>query len=193
MTGKEFTLSPRLQFHLLRHFTEPGGAYLEQLCSSYGCTVEEATRQLRLPGSKFLKGFARDPLQLWEIISGLIAGGHFRSRMEGDRKIFSFAMDPEEYPDGIGTRGLLALTELAPEERQRVIRQERDGFSVLAVSGMEPRYTHEMHLVILLTDDPFITTIYPGMYAPPFPDAQHQGPEEFGRNREFWERHVLTA
>jgi hypothetical protein len=193
MMDEAFTLTPRLQFHLLRHFTEPDRDYTENLATSYGCSPGEVKKQLQLPGSKFHPAFARDPLELWDIIKNLITAGNFRASIDHNRKIFSFNLDPAEYPDGIGTRGLLAMSELTPEEGLRVVRQERDGFFVLVISGPEPRITHEMHLVILLTDDPFITTIYPGMYAPPFPDARHQDPGEFRKNLEFWNQNVFIA
>lgn len=193
MMEKGFQLSTRLQFHLLRHFTSLDRQYKDVFTRESGHSPEEIRQQLALPGSKFHPEFARNPIALWKIIKNLIAGNHFSSRFEGNRKIFSFNFEKEQYPGGIGTGGLVSLATLPDELRKRVKLETRDKVQVLTVAGISPPPAWEVHMVVILTDDPFIATIFPGVYAPPFPDPKTQDTGEYHKNKEFWENHVLVS
>jgi hypothetical protein len=37
----------------------------------------------------------------------------------------------------------------------------------------------------------YIATIFPGTYAPPFPDREDQSEEEFNENKRFWDSHAI--
>lgn len=185
------TLNTKLQFHLLRHFVHTDEHYLDEFMKKSVHSPEEIKQQFAMPGSKFHPEFARNPVALWKIIKDRIAGNHFGSRFEGKRKIFSFNFEKEHYPDGIGSSGLIPLSELSQAENDRIEMEDRDGILVQTIQGIKPPATWEMHMVILLTGDPFITTIFPGIYAPPFPDRATQAPGEYEENASFWKTHVL--
>ena len=50
-------------------------------------------------------------------------------------------------------------------------------------------------LNILIDNNPdnkyFIKTIFPGKYAPPFPNKEIQGKSEFIISFEFWDKHIF--
>jgi hypothetical protein len=184
--------SDRLQFHILRHFTNPGEDYLSTFMKSSGYSRKEIEQQLLLPGSKFREDFASDPMKLWKIVQELISGNQFRAVYSSNRKIFSFEFEKELHPAGIGTCGLVKLSELTEEERQKVKEEIRNGFTVQTISNIAPRPSWEMHMVLLLSADPFIATIFPGRYAPPFPDSKNQDYEEYMDNEVFWKKHALV-
>jgi hypothetical protein len=186
-----YVLPERLQFHILRHFTDPGEEYLNSFLEKSGYSRQDVDEQLKLHGSKFHSHFASDPLQLWEIIKERVRYGQSRSWFTKNRKVFSFEFDKEEYPGGIGNEALIAVKDLDEKEKHLIRLEERDGFAVQTLSGTGLRPTWQFHLVVILSEEPFISTIFPGTYAPPFPDAKTQEKEEYLENELFWRSHVL--
>lgn len=183
--------SPRLQYHILRHFTNPGEDYLKLFMKMSGYSRKDIKKQLKIPGSKFHRDFAADPMKLWKIIQERISSGQTRAWYSLNRKIFSFEFDKETYPSGIGTNGIVKLSAITDEERNNVKEEIRDGFTVQTISGIKPTSAWEMHMILLLSEDPFIATIFPGTFAPSFPDSKTQSFEEFQDNEEFWKSHAL--
>lgn len=192
LTESGFNLTTRLQFHILRHFTAPGEEYIAELSKSSGYSPEEILEQVSLTGSKFHAAFARNPLELWEIIKSEMQKHNHSVKTIFQRRVYGFDFSREKYPGGIGTTGLSKISDLTESEKLTLKEELRGGFAVLTVSLEKQSPTWEMHLVVLLTSDPFITTIFPGVYAPPFPDRPVQDEEEKRACEEFWKEHALV-
>lgn len=187
-----FYLTTRLQYHILRHFMDPGEEYVAELAKSLEYSPDEIRMQLSLSGSKFQAGFARNPLELWEIIKAEAQQSNFILRTVFHRGIYTFNFNREKYTGGIGTLGISKISDLTESEKLTLEVEIRGGFPVKTVSIEKLRLTWELQLVVLLSDDPFITTIFPGIYAPPFPDRSVQDEEESHTCEEFWRDHALV-
>jgi len=182
-----------LQFHLLRHFSRTDAVYLETFVRQSGYSKEEISAQFAFSGSKFYIDFADNPLKLFEIISGCLEKGSFSRSESGIRNIYTFHFDRSNYPDGIGSCNLVPLNELSAEEKGLMRYEKRGHLHMTIISGVQPRPAWEMHMVMIKGITPAITTIFPGTYAPPLPDATLQNKKEYSFNKSFWENHGLIV
>jgi hypothetical protein len=180
-----------LQFHLLRHFNRVDKAYFESFIHHSGYSKEETDAQLAFSGSKFHYEFARNPLELFEVVTTFLEKGLYILAGSGNRVIYTFSFSSREFPDGIGTCNLLSIADLSTGDLARVRKERRGSFSLNIITGIPPRPTLELHLVIIKGGLPVVTTIFPGTYAPPLPDRTHQTLEEFTFNTDFWKKHAL--
>ncbi|MCD4675498.1 MAG: hypothetical protein K8S18_05810 [Desulfobacula sp.] len=46
-------------------------------------------------------------------------------------------------------------------------------------------------MIEMIKDKPYISTVFPGIYAPPFPDKNIQFEIEYNENVKFWDEYVL--
>jgi len=156
-----------------------------------GYSRKEIKQQLKIPGSKFHRDFASDPMKLWAIIQDMISAGQCRAWYSLNKKIFSFEFDKDKQPAGIGTNGIVEFSALTDKERNNVKKEVREGYTIQTISGIESGLTWEMHMVIMLSEEPIIATIFPGTYTPSFPDSKTQSSEEYHDSEEFWKTHAL--
>jgi hypothetical protein len=186
-------LTNELQFHLLRHFTSVDEDYLQWFISVTEYTREDIRKQLEIKGSRFFYAFAPNPLVLWEKAMARVRAGSFELTEERGRQVYSINFGESSYPDGIGLCYLVDLRELDENEKASVRNEPRGDHLVQVVRGINPRVTREMQLVEVLNEEPYVSTIFPGTYAPPFPDEESQDREEFLRNTGFWKNHAIIG
>jgi len=184
-------LTNELQFHLLRHFNRVDDDYLEKFLSVSGYSREEVTEQLEIQGSRFFYCFAPNPLILRDKVNGMLQSGQYGLLQNPGREVYSFRFDKGSYPEGIGLCYLVSLDDLSGEEKG-VLREEKRGeHTVKVIPGIPPVSTWEMHLVRITGPEEYIATVFPGTYAPPFPDRECQTEEEYRGNSGFWEKHAI--
>jgi hypothetical protein len=185
-------LTNELQFHLLRHFERVDDDYLDAFLSISGYTWDEVREQLEMKGSRFHYAFAPNPLILWEKISAMMEMSDYRKRILPGRKVFSFHFDREVFPQGIGLCYLVSVDHLEEEERKLIKKELRGENRINVIEGIQPIPTWELHMVEVTGEEgSYIATIFPGTYAPPFPDSEVQPEEEFKENSRFWENHAI--
>jgi hypothetical protein len=105
----------------------------------------------------------------------------------------SLQIPVKDYPEGIGFDNLIPLNKLSLEQRDKIIIRERDGFSVGTIRLKAPA-TWQANLVLLQKDGSKaveVLTLFPGTFAPPFPDTFNVGTEEFHRSTDFWSGQVF--
>lgn len=176
-------------FHMLRHFEEVD----EQLHASLlkAGHVEKAIQAaLTLPGSRFFANFASD-------IPGLLNQLFqypFVVLETGDRNIqLNGQVSRTDFPDGIGTKGVINMDELSDAQRAGIFLKKNRGLDLLhlQVDGIPP--TWEFNLVLRPTQQGHVfITAFPGPPAMPLPQRR------LGRKRQeeckaFWDRHVFLV
>jgi hypothetical protein len=166
-------------------------AFLSRFTLESGFSRLELLEQIKFTGSKFHYSFAPNPEMIGEIINIRLGKGLYRTNESGDRLIYNFAFSPVQFSDGIGTCSLVLLKELTGDEEKNLVNEKR-GFHILnVIRGIQPKPTWEMHMIMIRRGKPFISTIFPGTYAPPLPDTAIQVPEEYRFNSKFWNEHAL--
>lgn len=186
-------LTNDLQFHLLRHFSRVDDDYLETFLSNSGYTREEVLQQLELQGSRFLYSFAPNPLILWDKIRSMIQTGQYEITLYPGRKVYSFRFNKSSYLEGIGLCFLASLDDLSDDQRKLARNKKRGEHLIKVIPGIPPIPTWIMHLVEVTGEENYISTIFPGTYAPPFPDREKQTDAEFNENSKFWEGHAIIT
>ena len=184
-------LTNELQFHLLRHFNRVDDDYLETFLSVSGYSRLEVMEQLEIQGSRFLYSFAPNPLILWNKISSLIEGGKCEILLHPGRRVYSFHFERSQYPEGIGQCYLVSFDDLTEEEKELLKEEKRGDHIVKVIGGIPPVPTWEMHLIEITGEENYVATVFPGTYAPPFPDRENQTEEEYSENSGFWEKHAI--
>lgn len=86
------------------------------------------------------------------------------------------------FPEPIGVSNIIKVSDLTPEEREKIEIVDRNGRSVRAVNTDRAALTCECQLVI--SSDLQLITMYPGEFAPTLPSS----PDE---PSEFWDNHVF--
>ncbi len=184
-------LTNELQFHLLRHFNRVDGDYLENFLKVSGYSREEVREQLEIQGSRFLYSFAPNPLILWNKISALIERDKCEILLHPGREVYSFRFDKNSYPEGIGLCYLVSLDDFSGEDKELLREEKRGEHTIKVIPGIPPVPTWEMHLVWITGPEEYIATVFPGTYAPPFPDREHQTESEYAKNSKFWEAYAI--
>lgn len=180
------------QLHVLRHFNEVGKEYRQMLKEANEISDFEIDSLLSVYGSKFYPDFINNPLELWEsVLSHENIHSYVPLRWEGLRSVIILKFDNTKFPGGIGSDSLICLDHISEGERRSVYQDKRDGFLVNFVPLI--RKTPSWQLNVVLWNDPevFVKSIFPGIYAPPFPDIMNQQENEYLENKHFWEKHAF--
>lgn len=145
---------------------------------------------LTLPGSRFFADFASD-------IPGLLNQTFqypFVVLETGDRNIqLNGQVSRTDFPDGIGTRGVVHVDELSATERASIFICKNRGLDLLHLRVDKIPPTWEFTLVLRPTQQGHVfITAFPGPPAMPLP--QHR----LGRKRQeeckaFWDAHVFLV
>ncbi len=192
-----FNLMAKDEFHLLRHFVKVPDDYLLRLAESLGLRRPELETQIKLAGSKFDNAFAETPDELWEKLKEVIENpAQVKIERRGrDDYHLSFNFSREEYPQGVGTNGVIKIADIPSAERKTIKTVFREGsfscgINTLSKKPLPP--TWEIHAILKVSVNSIkIYTIFPGTYAPPLPRSDRHTPEEIEKFRLFWQTHAL--
>jgi len=182
-----------LQYHVLKHFKEVDEPYIDKLCKSEICTREQMLERMKRPGSNFNPAWVSNPEDLvkglflkLKAIDPSVVWKHNRCELE-------IVFDREEFPEGIGYDNLIPVDELSDTEKADIIELERDAIPLKTIVRT-PHPTWEVQLILGRDGEEIRTlTIFPGKYAPIFPDREIQSEEDYLNSKAFWETHVLMV
>lgn len=138
-------LTPDRALHLCRHFSRLGGEQRTQLLQG-GISAAAIDAETGLAGSLFLPEFALGPFSLVDRIAGDWGFAQFL-RGTGPRREYQLVYGGEEWPAGIGTDGVMALSD-AREQGAAVTRAERGGAEVWVIEGAERPRTWNVVVVV---------------------------------------------
>lgn len=182
-----------LHRHILTHFTVIDDNYRKKLLKTeliYNAEIEE---KLAMSGSKFLPDFARNPDQLADrIITGM---NEFKTEsiQKGLVSDMIIHFPRELFPQGIGVDGIANISELDENEVNSIKADKRSEFEVRTLKAKMPP-AWQLNIIFEDTGNPEvikIKTIFPGRYAPPFPDIALQAGDDYRKSQEFWNNHVF--
>ncbi|MFC2089201.1 hypothetical protein ACFLT1_00385 [Bacteroidota bacterium] len=178
------------QYHVLKHFTEVDPSYKEELLAKTACSEKELQKRLQRFGSKFYPDFALNPLEVFPHIVPS-DGNEINYRMQSFQRIeLQVFFAANRYPDGIGTDTLVVMSDIAKDAQ--IKSRNRKGYNIHYAVGT-PKPTWELNCIFERErEDWHLITMFPGMYAPPFPDEEEQNEEEFNEYKTFWDEHLFV-
>ncbi len=179
---KDIIFSPDAQFHTLVHFEGVDLAYQKVLIDA-GYDVQAINKQLGELRSKFDFEQFKNPIDVYERIL--------------EAKAEEILLEPTKISvqtlsdKPVGTDHIIAIDQLAPHEQQKLTRFQRDGNAFWKIRGKSAP-THQINAILYPENKKLhLITVFPGLYAPPFPDKTKQEVSEWQKNELFWEQHAF--
>jgi hypothetical protein len=192
---KDSILTDESVCHLLRHFPYPGENFLIELSHRTGKGKKLLEDLISKPGSKFSEKFARQPLEVITKVRDQLKKTDLNFVWNTAKCEIILTFPECDFPSGVGFDNLLAKQNLTPAQSREIIYVERDGFTVGTVVA-EPPVTWQVNLVLQQKFPNSIIevlTLFPGTYAPPFPNAYETGTGNHQQSIDFWEKHVFIV
>ncbi len=175
-------LSIERAFYLLKHFnkidSKSRSIFIDNLCKE-----EEIDSALAITGSKFNYQFCKNPFELIEKINRLQPLHFFKQ--ENGNAVYIFTIES----NFIGVDNLIPLADLTLTERSKIKYELRNSYEIGTFTTKKIHPTKECVLV-LKSDSNEVVTIFPGIYAPPFPISIAN--EDMKAKAEyFWANHLF--
>ncbi len=178
----KFILSPTRAFYCLKHFKQLTKDVVEQFVHE-GFSEKDIENQLETIGSKFLKKFAQSPFEIYLEIIDRVPSKIIHQ--ENGNVVYSYLFE-----DFIGIDSLIHVENLSPKEQTNIQKEIRNGFEVQTISSKKANKTKQLNVVFSKSNNEIIT-IFPGIYAPPFPkDEMDQ--ELKNSSTSFWNNYVMN-
>jgi hypothetical protein len=181
------TYNDRTLFHMLRHFeTINDGA--KNCLIKRGYSLQAMEEAMRLLGSKFYAEFAQDLKKLEE---QLALGQLLSQETIGKYLYVQLRFEPSVFPNGIGTIGVVPLSDLAKLGARSLGKKENRGVCLqhAIVDHLSP--TWEMSLILKPQKNyHLLITAFPGTKAFPVPQS-NMSDLVFQACTQFWENHVF--
>ena len=184
--------SVETQFHVLKHFNSIDDEFYEKLINANYSKIDIA-QQLKLQSSKFYSLFSTNLKAIVERVLNGFPSSEIKLNPISLRIEILFEFSNAEYPNGIGTDYLLHKNELTEEQIENIQRRSVENPHIYITNG-KAITTNKLNFVIEQKENKYqIITIYPGKYAPPFPDEEKQNHELFMVCKTFWDEHVFVG
>ncbi len=139
-----------------------------------------------LRGSTFNANFVSNSFELIQYISKQVSLRNYKLQINANEFVVSINVKNSI----VGYDALASLSDLSEDELQRIVWKKRFGFNVQSLEK-EAQETTEIRAIFRQNDSLELKTVFPGTYAPPFPEESTQSTEENKRAKEFWDAHVL--
>lgn len=194
-------LTPEEIFHALYHFSRVWGETREFLLAAGEYSDDQINAQLNTGGSKFFSCFAKSPGELLARIRVLlkIPGAVEIIRESPQRFHLQFTLAEDRWcgGSGIGSDNILSLDEIPPLERPNIrssVSRQNKWVQIRELPWVDTKKTNTFHLVVIDTEGSLkLATIFPGTYAPPFPNKEWQDERGFQASLKFWQKHVFIV
>lgn len=175
------------QMHMLRHFEGLSDALDASLLRA-GYTAKGIKKELTEPGSRFFRTFAADIPSLLERVFQYplkeIPGDNGNLLLHG-------VVDRTDFPNGIGSSGVLPLTGIPSEEKSRIFIRRNRGIDLLHLEVEKVPSTHEFTLVLRPTNHGHVfITAFPGPPSMPLPNHRLKKPI-YEQCKAYWQNHVF--
>ncbi len=182
-----------LQYHVLKHFKKVDEPYMNKLCESEICTREQMVERMQRPGSNFNPSWVSNPEELIKVLYMKLKAIDPLIEWINNRCELEIIFDREEFPEGIGYDNLITLDELSDEDKADIIELETNAIPLKTLEKKPPP-TWDVQLILEKDGEEIrILTIFPGKYAPIFPDREIQSNEDYLASKTFWETHVMMV
>jgi len=175
------------QFHMLRHFESVDDDIL-QLFLNNGYTQIQIQQELALPGSKFFSHFAND---IKELLEKVLQYPYTKSTGINGNHIIEISIPKNEYPKGIGTKGVVSINEISIEQKSNLFYEKNRNFLLTHLLVDTLPITNQCTLILKPISEgyAFITT-FSGESAMPIPDYK-MTKSQFEACKAYWDAHVF--
>ena len=181
------------QFHILKHFQSVDSEYKEYLTGHYGCAHEDIEIRLKMHGSKFRNTFCSNPLELIDLLKAEFRRQQVESYWTDDRCEFQISFLLSDFPNGIGEDRVLHINEVPDLIKEPFIGKDIETLHNI-IYKTDPRPTWTANVILqLIGGQPEVISIFPGIYAPSFPDREGQEEEQYAKSMQFWCQHIIIA
>jgi hypothetical protein len=167
--------------------------YKDYLLANSSYTSEEITEQLNLHGSKFSESFCDNPQDLFDVLTEEFPDQQIESYWSGDRCEFQMRFSRADFPKGIGVDRILHLDEVPDFIKEPFVGKDIDTLHRI-IYKTDPKPTWTVNIILqVISGQPEIMSIFPGIYAPPFPNFEEQDEVQYLVSMNFWCRHIIVA
>ncbi len=175
------------EFHMIRHFeTIDDGMQEKFLSNGYG--ISQIQQELSLTGSKFFSHFAND---IKELLEKVLHYPYRKSTGINGNHIIESEMPTTEFPNGIGTKGVVSLDEISSDQQTQIFYDKNRGFPLAHLLVDELPVTNQCTLILKPSvDGYFFISAFSGASAMPIPDYKMTN-AQFDACKAFWDRHVF--
>jgi len=181
----QFTLQS--QFHMLRHFESVDDALLQLLLNN-GYTQNQIQQELSLPGSKFFSHFAKD---IKELLEKVLKYQHTKSTGINGNHIIDISIPQNEYPNGIGTKGVVSINEIPSEQKTQIFYEKNRNFPLAHLLVDTLPVTNQCTLILKPIPEGYaFITAFSGESAMPIPDYK-MSKSQFDACKAYWDGHVF--
>jgi len=141
----------------------------------------------KLRGSTFNRGFVKNSVELLQFVSEQVQYRNFKI----DKTDSEIRLTIKHSNIVVGYDALLRLDSLEDDEIKDLKWMDRFGHQVRYI---ERRVRPTKYLMVILREidrQLILKTIFPGNYAPAFPNEKLQSENEYKSSKVFWDQHVL--
>ena len=180
-------------FHLLRHFHKIDEKFLNKFVDQTLYEKNDIEQQMYKPGSKFRFSFAKNPEDLIKNLAIEVDYKSFYVSTEDNKTEIAIEFDHEIFPKGIGFDGIAAIRNLVEEERNSIEKIERNGYIIKTIIANK-KQTWKLNLYLIEDNGKYlISTFFPGIYTPPYPNGEIHSEEQLKEYSKFWNEHVIIS
>jgi len=174
-----------LERHLLRHFSDVKDTESLNLLKNEHIIkdTDDLARLNKIIGSKFSPEFVTSPKLLIEKVNNKI-----KAEKIVLTKKFTSEYYELEFEDSVGFYNIVDLKTLDEIQIKSIQKENRNGYEFNTISN----YSSKTKTIIVIVDsNNEIKTIFPGLYAPKFPNNIIGNNEEKEDAEHYWKNHVI--
>jgi hypothetical protein len=172
---------------MLRHFETIDSVTQEKLLSN-GYSLSQIQQELSLPGSKFFTHFAND---INELLEKVLQYPYQKSTGINGNHIIESELPIADYPNGIGTKAVVALNEISKEQQVEIFYEKNRNFSLAHLLVEDFPITNQCTLILKPIPEGYtFITAFSGASAMPIPDYK-MTKAQFEACKAYWDQHVF--
>ena len=175
------------EFHMLRHFESLDDSMLKHMLTN-GYTQEQIQQELSLTGSKFFPYFAND---IKELLEKILRHPYQKSIGINGNHVIETVFPIDEFPNGVGTKAVVNLDEISPDQQTQIIYEKNRGFPLAHLVVDVLPVTNQCTLILKPIPEGYaFISAFSGESAMPIPDFKMTN-EQFEACKEYWDNHVF--
>ena len=184
---EKVSFTPQSQFHMLRHFESVDDAILHMLLDN-GYTQNQIQQELSLTGSKFFSQFAND---IKELLEKVLLYPYTKSTGINGNHIIEISIPHNEYPNGIGSKGVVSINEISSEQKPQIFYEKNRNFPLAHLLVDTLPVTNNCTLILKPIPEGYaFISAFSGESAMPIPDFK-MPKSQFDACKAYWDRHVF--
>jgi hypothetical protein len=172
---------------MLRHFESVDDVLLQLLINN-GYTQNQIQQELALPGSKFFSHFAKD---IKELLEKVLLYPYSKSTGINGNHIIEILIPQNEYPNGIGTKGVVSINDISSEQKPQIFYEKNRNFPLAHLLVHTLPVTNYCTLILKPIPEGYaFISAFSGESAMPIPDYK-MSKSQFDACKTFWDSHIF--